>query len=472
MIRTPSPMWSAALTSSARRSSAALGRRKLARAFGLGAGGAILSPMLEGLVAEAQGRPAAKRVVFVLSGNGFLCGRTPPDLLVMQGDRKQPPGGASNKTVQSLPFQTMPGMMAGLERHRGQLLLLDDLTNGAGQGHWQSYAAMTCVPNNHEEPGAASIDHFLSTTLGADAPIGLLPLAVVKRDGQATTKAVSAVGARQPIVSRCDPRDVHALLFPVGGNNAPIVERERRLLDLLKGDIKRASGKLAGGERAKLDEYISVIEAVEARQRSLVQVRGDTSNAACKPVETPTVLSVMEERTRAMFDLATAALICRFTKVVTLACNTHQDFDATYRGLGYTMDLHSIGHGGRDSKMGDDTAIHNFHAGLMAKMVDTLKAVPEGNGSMFDNTVIVWLNDNGTSHHSRPADSWLVTLIGNAGGTLKSDGRYLRFPKSGAGFRKVNDVFTTVANALGVKVEHFQPTSPIERTGSISEIRV
>ena len=34
-----------------------------------------------------------------------------------------------------------------------------------------------------------------------------------------------------------------------------------------------------------------------------------------------------------------------------------------------------------------------YHAGQMARMIEVLDSVPEGDGSVFDNTIIVWLSE-------------------------------------------------------------------------------
>ena len=83
-------------------------------------------------------------------------------------------------------------------------------------------------------------------------------------------------------------------------------------------------------------------------------------------------------------------------------------------------------------------------------MVQTLTDTPEGNGNMMDNTTIIFMNDNGEKHHSSKR-RWPVIVIGNAGGNLRSDGRFVRFAKG----TPLADFFVTLGDAAGVPLPGF-----------------
>ena len=70
---------------------------------------------------------------------------------------------------------------------------------------------------------------------------------------------------------------------------------------------------------------------------------------------------------------------------------------------------------------------------LSAEERAKLDAVKEGDGTMLDNTLIVFMSDSGDGHHPQ-LYNWPMVLIGNLGGRLKTDGRYLEFP----GYGKTN----------------------------------
>jgi hypothetical protein len=92
---------------------------------------------------------------------------------------------------------------------------------------------------------------------------------------------------------------------------------------------------------------------------------------------------------------------------------------------------------------------------LLAKLVDKLEAIPEGNGSMMDNTDILYLSDSAENHHSSCFD-WPMVMLGNLGGRLKPNDRFLNFAKYGAkGHATIGMLYTTLLHAAGAPVDHF-----------------
>jgi hypothetical protein len=98
---------------------------------------------------------------------------------------------------------------------------------------------------------------------------------------------------------------------------------------------------------------------------------------------------------------------------------------------------------------------HSFNCGLLARMADALSAIKEGAGTMFDSTVMLYTSDNGEQHHSDKG-RWPLVLLGDAGGKLRVDGRFLRFPQRGqSGNRSMADLFCSIATACGVPTDAF-----------------
>ncbi len=74
-------------------------------------------------------------------------------------------------------------------------------------------------------------------------------------------------------------------------------------------------------------------------------------------------------------------------------------------------------------------AIRRFHMQQIADFLDRLAKIPEGTGTMADNTVVVYLSDAAETHHSRMLE-WPLVMIGNLNGKLKS-GQLLSYPDYG-----------------------------------------
>ena len=96
---------------------------------------------------------------------------------------------------------------------------------------------------------------------------------------------------------------------------------------------------------------------------------------------------------------------------------------------------HGLGHGSADKDLGLEkpfevlSHLRNFHARQVARLVKKLKETPEGAGTMFDNTLVVFMSDNANQQHCWKGANWPFVLLGNLGGTLTS-GQYLSYPVS------------------------------------------
>jgi hypothetical protein len=448
-------------------------RRSLLDIVRLGAGSAFLTPLLRAVEASAQGA-ARRRVAFFVSGNGFLSTRVPAELRNSMGRAPR-----AQNTPLVLPFSQLAPSMAPLQKYASRITLVEDLYHGVGAGHWHGYPALTCAPGGNEgveRPSAASIDAILSRHNATGTPIPLLGLAATKNGGQEFERGLSATGANQPVTLRANPTSTLARLF--GASDAQSAERLARsgaVLDWVKDDVGRIARELKGYERLKFDAFVFSIEQLQATQKSIIGVVAN--NKACKRPEGLFAATTIEGRIQSFASMAASALVCGLTNHVTLSMHALSSFDATYGAVGYTTDLHTLGHGGADARFGQgDAAIQAFHAETIRSFCDVLSSVPEGAGSVLDNTLIVWLNENGSSHHARPWHPWSVALIGNGFGRFKPAGRAIFYPfhEGGAGsaVRRVSDLYRTLGVAMGQPIPAFGEGAGASAHGPLEEVLV
>ncbi len=84
-----------------------------------------------------------------------------------------------------------------------------------------------------------------------------------------------------------------------------------------------------------------------------------------------------------------------------------------------------------------------------ARMARALDNVPEGNGTMLDNTIIAYLSDNGEKHHSE-AREWPMLLVGGSNLGFKTDGRTVVYPGwNNPNDRQASNLFNTLGHATG-----------------------
>jgi len=147
-------------------------------------------------------------------------------------------------------------------------------------------------------------------------------------------------------------------------------------------------------------------------------------------------------------DLAVQALACDVSRVVLLQW-TNTNSRQTYPWLGISGDHHGLSHGtGEAATRAKLTSIYTWYASQYAYFLRKLAAVPEGNGTLLDNTVVLWISEFGDGN-SHGMTNIPCLVGGNAGGVLKQ-GNFLSL-----GGRSHNDVLLTMLAAVGQPIAAF-----------------
>jgi hypothetical protein len=271
----------------------------------------------------------------------------------------------------------------------------------------------------------------------------------------------------------CHPDYAYKVLF-----GSVLEEKDRAdfdsrtsLLDFMKEDVKRVQARLAGPEREKFDTQVAAYESMSRRQKDLRELAGQLKQVA--PIKDRKYTDERETlQVEAHIELAAAALIGGLTRVVTIASGLCGHF-GSFRGFTETpIEMHAqVGHGGASGKK-LYTILRQFHLGQLALLARKLEAVPEGDGTMLDNTVIVYTSDFGETHHSTGKD-WAYVLLGDLGGKLRR-GRYIDYPLVGKkGNRSINALYCTLLHAAGAPRDHFNLEGVlrnIDTPGPLSEL--
>ncbi len=270
----------------------------------------------------------------------------------------------------------------------------------------------------------------------------------VKLDDAGLAPVCSAWDAGKPIATQTRPDLVYQALY--GDVAQKSLAENGKALDQVTDEIKRAQANLTAEDREHFERYLDAFESLDAQQLGLQGLaRRDRGDPSRKPGEDD-VGHVESKRLAAMFELAGAALVGGLTNVVTL-CSGMCDPNGTYEGLGFDIPVHSLGHfHGVGDKSWQEiyTLMRKEHLGHVARLVERLEAIPEGDGTVMDNTLIVYTSDAAETHHSA-GDQWPFVLIGNLGGQLRS-GRYIDYPGvKKPGNRIINALYCTLEQAAG-----------------------
>lgn len=133
-------------------------------------------------------------------------------------------------------------------------------------------------------------------------------------------------------------------------------------------------------------------------------------------------------------------LQANLTNVLTIASGCGEYF-GSWRGLGISDTGHGLGHLDQPDNL-IWTKIRQYNCEMLVKLIKALEAIPEGGGSMMDNTLIVYTSNNAEKQHS-DGSNWPFVLLGNAGGRFKT-GQYTHVKE-----RPINDLYTTFLHGVG-----------------------
>ena len=454
-----------------------ISRRTFFRGATLGTGTVLLAPLLAQLSA-ASSAPRPKRFVFVLEGNGFSPTQAQP---VSIPRAKHSYGHTNIDTLEdvALAGQELSEATAPLKAFQDRLTIVQGMSGRiCGGGHSNNYGALGAYSGKAGAAGE-TIDMALARALPGIFP--QIGLGISDRAEHTVIYNVSAAGADQPAPTRCRPDLAYEEIFGSAAEGAAKEKFLRRgnLLDFMADDVKRVSSRMNGEERAKLGEYLGAFENLRNRQSRLNDISKTLREQG--PVVGDKFKSEVEaDRLDAMFDIGAASLICGLTNVVTLASGCGDPyFSVRWKGLGIPLDKHSIGHGkGLDEKTAEQltTMIRRFHMEQIARLATKLQSVREGDGTMLDNTCIIYMSDSAESHHSRCFD-WPMLVLGDLGGRLKTRGRLLCLPKYAAkGHKTTANFFLTLLEAAGAPRKSFGVADPglkdVDTSGPISELLV
>lgn len=423
-------------------------RRALLKGVSLGAGTVALSPFINSLAA-AENQQAPKRFVFVVKSSG------------LQGDYLNPEGlNHRGDTLVDAPLKglKLSDSMQSLEPFKDKLTIIQGLSGKmTNSGHSSFYGALGGYKASaHAPPLFATIDGHLSEKF--PSVFNHLGLKMGEGSQGTTFPAISAKAKGMQLPFQQNPLSAFDNVFGSileGGDLKKKYTRTGNVLDAMSDDIRKLQRNLPSQEREKLGHYLDGFEALRDRRIKLVSMQ-KMLKANAPELDDKYTSSVKTHHLEAHFDMASAALISGLSNVVTVHAD---DLSCVYSGIGVGNNVHAIGHGAGYATLSSQdcrNAIRTFHIELIASMAAKLDKVPEGDGTMLDNTIIVYTSDNAANHHSFGLD-WPMLVVGNAGGALKSKGRYLSYPRYGTANHNhtICNWFTTLCHVAGVPQDLF-----------------
>ena len=446
------------------------------RVFLAGAGVTLALPWMESLGAVRRARAqddVPRRFVAVYFPNGAAA------------DFWRPQGSGAGDAWSLSPI------LAPLAPLKHKTLVVSDLENYTSMredpfvepSHARCTGAfLTCVDSDAvrqelrvEPANGVSLDQVIAqSAIGAATPLRSLQVGLSTLnsgdDGRhgALSRSVSWASPTEPLYKDVNPRSVFDRLVSAGAGSggldpaAQAAARQRRALrrsalDFLRESTVRLEGRVSRSDRAVLDRFLTSVRELELRVESV----GDSvMRASCETVERPSATYGVDAtppdydrgaHADVMNDLVVMALRCDTTRVVSyMLDDARSDFvyshltnrrftaEGSTPGSGAVGGFHGLQHAG-DSNDGYAT-INWWLTSKLAELCQSLDAIPEGDGTVLDHTVVLYGSGMHGSNHD--ANQLPIALVGGRGLGLRQD-EHAVMPEGAEG-RPLRDLYQTL----------------------------
>jgi hypothetical protein len=442
------------------------------RTFLRGLGAAIALPMLDAMIpplgsgALAAGAAAIfpRRMGVIYSPNGVnVANWTTPEL------------GANYKLPVTLEpmaaFRDDFTLISGLAQHN--TLALGD----GGGDHARASATFLTGVHPRKTAGAdiragTSFDQIAAEKIGHLTRLPSLELsgAVTQHSGAcdagyscAYQFNISWHSESMPMNPETDPRAVFERLFGDASSHESAAARAHRqamqksVLDFVMNDAAALNAKLGANDSHKMDQYLTAVRELEKRVDSATQ-------AAIKPppgVQAPPMFEDFEQHLDLMFDMIVLALQTDSTRIFTFILS-HEGGNRPYPMIGISDGHHELSHHANDPvKLAKIAKIDLFHTKKMAQLLARFKAIQEGDGTLLDNSMILFGSGLSDGNQHRP-ENLPILLCGRGGGSL-TPGRHLMAP---GGSAPLNNLYLSMLDRIGAPTERFgDSTGKLESIG-------
>ncbi len=391
-----------------------------------------------------------------------------------------------------------PRTLMPLAPMMNDVLVINNLRHDSARGHGVDYGignhaieagtfltGSECQTNGNESKCGISIDQVLAQKLGAYTSLPSLELGLEGTlqqfcetpKGCVFQSNISWRTPTSPTGKEITPQAVFDRMFAArkvrrpkaqaapqvdagqfAGKTADEPSPHQSVLDSVLDDVKDMRGVISSNDQHKLDEYLDSVRALEQRiahadevARKAAQETADKRPGTFSPMievkVVPGVPPLFADHAKLMMDLIVLAFQSDTTRIVSFMFG-NAGSDRIFRELGVTGFHHLTTHHGNDPKKLEDVAkINVHHTEMFAYLVQKMKGINDGKGTLLDNSMLLYgssLGDGDRHNH----DDLPILLAGKGGGTIKT-GR--RIESKG----NMCDLFLGMAARAGCPLQQF-----------------
>jgi hypothetical protein len=435
-------------------------RRRMLQTMAGGALGTSLLSNVSRAAGKALSTGGPRRIIFFMQNQGF-----DPKTCIPEG----------MKSSGSLAKVKLPEPVKALEPYKERLHIINGLhgthtspSHSAFFGALGGYRGSDGVP-----PSGPTIDYELSKVL----PQTLLPHLCIGMDSienmktKPTIATLSASGAGQPIFMHSNPNHLYQMLY--GGISSGDIrlqhEAQSNVLNQIEQLAATKGRSLPTAAQQRYGQYVQGFKDVNGLRDRLDTVADHLRKFAPTVDERYTKPEFETDWHDVLLDLGISALTSGITNTLTIGSGRGQIFGA-WKGLGVEQQGHNLGHMAQpDNPIW--IKIRQYNSRMLVRIMETLDSVPEGSGTMMDNTLIVYTSNNADKQHTNGAN-WPVMLLGNFNGAFKT-GCFTQLD----GKRPINAFYATLLRAAGQHCDRFNMNEKLAKkfdasTGPVKELLV
>jgi hypothetical protein len=371
--------------------------------------------------------------------------------------------------------------MKPLEKFREHLSVFTGLTldgardHGDGGGdHARSGASFLTGAHPRKTDGAdikngVSVDQVAATAIGHKTRFASLELGLEgsSQSGNCDSGYSCAYSSNlawrnesSPLAKEMDPSAVFDRLFGTadkvsnGAQRSAKAARRKSILDFALEDANQLKRRLGMADQRKLDEYLYAVRDVENRmaRTDKLSVGEDGLPNYTRPAGVP---RVWEEHCKLMMDMIALAVRTDSTRILTFML-ANEGSNRGYPEIGAPESHHDLSHHGKsEEKQTKLQKINEFHMHQFAYLAEQLASVPEGNGNLLQNCMIIYgsgISDGDRHNH----DDLPIIMLGNAGGRIKKPGHH-KFPQN----TPLCNLYLWMLHQVGVKADRFGDSTDV-----------
>jgi hypothetical protein len=306
-----------------------------------------------------------------------------------------------------------------LARLRDDVHVITGLDNAAGRGGTHPHSTsgiLTCHTFSGRGAGGPSFDYLIANKIGNESRFRSLQIGVSQESfGGSLQRNMTWAAADRPLPPEEIPHRLFDRLF--GRHEEGWINRKRSILDTVRQDAALLKKNLPASDAQRVDEHLSGVRDLERAITGLPPEyrRVDPPEYDGDMRDWPRVAKIQS-------DLLAYAFATRQTRVASYMLTKCQGI-ARFPWLGYTAARHhDYTHRdglapGADGPAGQRILrdICRWHVEEFAYLLAKLKSIPEGDGTLLDNTLLLFVHEHAEANVHKNNGTALI-LAGHVGG--------------------------------------------------------